>query len=40
VVTFVNGPGKLDYTSAVVDPMEDQTVWMAAAFTDSALESS
>ncbi len=38
VVTFTNGPGKLDHTAAVVDPVDDRTVWMAAAFTDSALQ--
>jgi len=40
VVTFAGGPGKLDHTAAVVDPVDDQTVWMAAAFTDGALQSS
>ncbi|MES3035962.1 MAG: hypothetical protein V4813_18305 [Gemmatimonadota bacterium] len=37
VVPFVNGPSKLDHTAATVDPVDDQTVWMAAAFADSTL---
>ena len=35
---FVNGGGKLDHTSASVDPVDDRTVWIAAAFADSTLQ--
>ena len=38
VVTWQGGPSKLDHTAAVVDPVDDQTVWMAAAFADSTLQ--
>lgn len=37
---FIDGGRKLDHTSATVDPVDDRTVWMAAAFADSTLQSS
>lgn len=36
---FVNGRRKLDHTAATVDPVDDRTVWMAAAFADSSRQS-
>lgn len=32
---FVAGQGKLDYTTAVVDPVDGETVWIAGSFADS-----